>query len=255
MYTMDPFLIGSVFLAGLVMFLAPCTLPLLPAYLGFISGVSEEQLRDEGMRALVRRRVVKNSILFVLGFSCIFILFGILAGVVGGYVGPLRTVLTKVGGVLISVFGLLTLGVIRPNALVKEYRVHMPSWLRVGTPSASFALGASFAFGWTPCIGPILATVLLFASSTDTLAQGALLLCVFSIGFSIPFVALAYMISQATRFVERISPYIRTVSMVGGMFMVFLGVFLVVGDLSYLTSWIFRVLGALDYESHLLRFL
>lgn len=252
---MDPFLIGSVFVAGLVMFLAPCTLPLLPAYLGFISGVSEEQLRDDGMRAVVRRRVVKNSILFVLGFSFIFILFGILAGVLGGYVGPLRAVLTKVGGVLIIVFGLLTLGVIQPTTLTKEYRVRMPSWLRVGTPSASFALGAAFAFGWTPCIGPILATVLLFASSTETLVQGAILLCVFSVGFSIPFVVLAYMISHAARFVEQITPYVRSISILGGVFLVCLGIFLLVGDLSYLTSWIFRVLGALDYESHLLRFL
>jgi cytochrome c-type biogenesis protein len=187
--------------------------------------------------------------------SLIFTVFGLLAGIVGSYVGPLRFVLTKVGGVLIIIFGLLTLGLVQPATLLKERRVRVPAWLHIGTPTSSFLLGSAFAFGWTPCIGPILATVLLFASSTETAFSGAFLLLVFSFGFSIPFVVLAYAVSHATTFVTRIEPYLRTLSLVGGVFLVLLGIFLVLGDLSYLTSWVFRIFGHLDYETSLMRFL
>lgn len=252
---MDPLLILSAFIAGIVMFLAPCTLPLLPAYLGFISGVSYEELTDSLTRKNARRLIVKNSLMFVLGFAIVFTVFGLLAGIAGSYVGHLRYALTKVGGVLIVVFGLLTLGLIKPAALLKDRRVRIPAWLHIGTPSSSLLLGGAFAFGWTPCIGPILATILLFASSTETAFSGAILLMVFSVGFSIPFVLLAYAISHATAFVRHVEPYLRALSLVGGVFLVFLGVFLMVGDLAFLTSWMFRILSHIEYESYLMRFL
>jgi cytochrome c-type biogenesis protein len=252
---MDPLLILSAFVAGVVMFLAPCTLPLLPAYLGFISGVSYEELADHTSSTKFRRRIVRNSLMFVLGFSLVFILFGLLAGIAGSYVGPLRTVLTKIGGGIIVVFGLLTLGLISPAVLLRERRIRVPSWIQVGTSGSSLLLGGAFAFGWTPCIGPILATILLFASSTETALSGALLLFVFAIGFSIPFVVLAYAISHATTFIRRVEPYLRAISYIGGVFLVLLGIFLMVGELSWLTSWIFRLTGNLEYETYLLRFL
>jgi cytochrome c-type biogenesis protein len=252
---MDPLLIFSVFIAGIVMFLAPCTLPLLPAYLGFISGVSYEELSDPDARKHAQRLIVRNSVMFVLGFSLVFIMFGLLAGIAGSYVGPLRAVLTKVAGILIIIFGLLTLGLLSPAALLKERRMRIPSWLTIGTPTSSLLLGSAFAFGWTPCIGPILATVLLFASATETALSGAILLLVFSIGFSIPFVLLAYAISHATTFVTRMEPYLRALSLIGGVFLVLLGIFLLFGNLAYLTSWVFRLFAHMDYERFLMRFL
>lgn len=248
-------LLISAFVAGVVMFLAPCTLPLIPAYLGFISGVSYSELNNPRMVALVRKKVVKNSIFFVLGFSGIFILFGLLAGFISLYVGPLRGALSKVAGELIILFGLLLIGAVRPSFLMRERRITPPRFLTLGSPWSSFLLGAAFAFGWTPCIGPILGTVLLFASTTETVGAGALLLVVFSCGFSLPFIALAYFISCAGTFTARIAPYLQGVSIIGGVFLILLGVFMLVGDVAYFTTWLFRILAWLDYEQYLMRFL
>jgi cytochrome c-type biogenesis protein len=252
---MEPFLLISAFIAGIVMFLAPCTLPLLPAYLGFMSGVSHEELANPETKKRAKRLIVLNSAMFVLGFSLVFMLFGILAGLAGAYIGPLRHILTKVGGALLVVFGLLMVGVYTPSILTKERHVRMPKMLHVGTPLNSLLMGSAFAFGWTPCIGPILATVLLIASTTETVFSGALLLGVFCLGFGIPFVALAFLIAEASRFIRRIERYLRMISILGGVCLVFLGVFMMFGNIAFLTSWVFRIVAHLDYEAYLMRFL
>ncbi|MBP9760503.1 MAG: sulfite exporter TauE/SafE family protein [Candidatus Pacebacteria bacterium] len=253
MEPLTPLFLLSVFLAGILMFLAPCTLPLLPAYLGFISGVTQAELA-EGVSARARRLILLNALTFVLGFSMVFIFFGLLAGVAGTVLAPLRSVLSLLGGALIIVFGLFMLGILKLSFFTREHRVVIPKALTIGTPLSAFLLGGAFAFGWTPCIGPILGTVLFFASSTDTMFTGALLLSIFSLGFAVPFLILALLISQATHFVRKATPFLRMVSMVGGAVLVVLGLNLMLGD-TILTGWFFHIMQYLDFQGFLQRYL
>lgn len=246
-------LILSTFLAGVLMFLAPCTLPLLPAYLGFLSGVTQVHVRD-GVTPSDRVRILQNALMFVLGFTAVFTLFGMLAGVAGALLAPLRHVLVPLGGTVIIVFGLFMIGALKLDVLMKERRLRLPAIFTLGTPLSALLLGAAFAFGWTPCVGPILGTVLFYASSADTLLAGALLLTVFSLGFAVPFLLLALLISQSTRIVEIALPALRIVSILGGIILILLGLNLVLGD-TMLTQWFFRLFDGLDFEDVLLRYL
>ena len=173
----------SAFVAGLLMFLAPCTLPLVPAFIAFISGTTEKKLK---VNSIVRIHIIKNAFAFVIGFSLVFIVFGMLAGFFGTVVGPLRIVLTQVGGVFIIFFGLMMLHIIKITPLMNDYKLTLPKWVHPGTPHSAFLIGATFAFGWTPCVGPVLASVLLLATTTATATSGAFLLFIFSLGLSIP---------------------------------------------------------------------
>jgi len=245
--------IGSVFLAGVLMFLAPCTLPLLPAYLGYMSGVTRAEM--EGQRPAVRRRhVVKHALFFVVGFSVVFILFGSLVGFAGTVLAPMRAILEVVGGVLILVFGLFMLGVLNLPFLVRERRVKVPAFFTLGTPLSSLALGAAFAVGWTPCIGPIYGTVLFYVSGTETVFAGAFLLFVFSLGFSIPFLLVAAGLGTATKVIDRAGPVLRFVSLLGGAVLVLLGLSLILGDTA-LTEWFFRLFDSPALEEALLPYL
>jgi cytochrome c-type biogenesis protein len=247
--------IYSAFIAGLVSFLAPCTLPLLPAYLGFISGVTNEELEDRTKRKKAKRKILTNSLLFVLGFAIVLVSLGLLAGQAGEIVGPLRHYLTKIGGVIVILFGLMMVGVFQIQALARDRRIRMPTFLSVGRPSSSVLLGAIFALGWTPCIGPILATILFLASSTETALAGGVLLAVFAAGLGVPFILFALLITEVSWFVDRATPYLRVISQIGGVFLILLGLALVWGELSFLTSWIYGTLDWLNYEDLLLQYL
>lgn len=253
MIDITPVFLFSVFFAGIVMFLAPCTLPLLPAYLGFISGVTHKEVA-EGVSPMARRKVFKNALMFVCGFTAVFVFFGILAGVAGTVLGPVREWLTLVGGVLIILFGLFMIGILKLSFFSRTHRVTLPPALTVGTPVSSFLLGSAFAFGWTPCIGPLLGTVLFAAGSLETLLSGALLLLVFSLGFAVPFLLLAFLIGQATRVIEKLAPFLRIVSILGGVVLVLLGLALIFGN-SPLTDWFFRLFDYFDFEEALLPYL
>lgn len=222
-------LVISAFIAGLLMFLAPCTLPLLPAYLGFVSGASLEDLKDPEKAKSVKRKIFLNGVFFVLGFSLIFIFFGTLAGFLGQGLAPFRIWIARLGGVLVILFGLFMLGVFKLPALQVDKRMKLPSFLKIGRPSSSFVIGSAFAFGWTPCVGPILASILLLASTSSTALQGAFLLGVFSLGLAIPFLLVAALISSATGFIAKSSKYLTVVSIIGGIFLIIIG-FLLLTD-------------------------
>jgi cytochrome c-type biogenesis protein len=237
------------FVAGVLMFLAPCTLPLLPAYLGFISGASAGDFADPKLKNKIRLRVLWNGFLYGLGFAVVFIALGLLVGVVGGALVPWRKVLIRLGGAFVIFFGL---SMIVPSApffrgLQRERRVRFMS-LRPGGALASFLFGASFALGWTPCVGPILGGVLTFAATTANPFQGAYYLAVFSIGMGLPFMIIAFFFGSAAQYIARFEKYLRWVSLAGGVLLVFLGILMLSDNLARWTIFMYQIFGQFSYE-------
>lgn len=206
----------SAFVAGLLTFLAPCTLPLVPGYLGFISGVNQDELKNPKTAKRARRKIFINGVFFIIGFSAVFILFGTLAGLLGQSLVPYRIWLTRISGIFVIFFGLFMLGVFKLQIFQREKRMKIPSWLTVGKPSSSLVIGSAFAFGWTPCVGPILGSILLLAGTSGTALQGTILLTVFSLGLAIPFLLIALAFSRATEYIEKLSKYLSAISVFGG---------------------------------------
>lgn len=199
-------LIIPTFIAGTITFLAPCTLPLVPGYLGFISGVSLKDLQDPGKARRVRFKIFLNGLLYVIGFSTVFIILGSLFGLGGQALTKYRVVLAEVGGVLVILFGIFMLGIFNKLTIFKylsaERQFNPVRRLTPGNPFSSLIFGATFAFGWTPCVGPILGSVLLLASASATVLEGAFLLLVFSLGLAVPFLLIALGVGSATRFIQ-----------------------------------------------------
>ncbi len=238
----------SSFIAGLLMFLAPCTLPLVPAYLGFISGVSSKELSNPETAQAARRKIFRNGIFFILGFTAVFIFYGTFAGYLGSQFAGFQLWSRRIGGVLVVLFGLFMLGVFKVEFLNIERRLKMPSFLTVGKSSSSFLIGSSFAVGWTPCVGPILAGILTLAAISSTAFQGAFLLAVFSSGLAIPFLLIALGFSKATKYIERINQYVTFVSLIGGIFLIALGVLLLTDNFGLLIQYGFQFFEFLDYD-------
>jgi cytochrome c-type biogenesis protein len=238
MTPLDPLaLLPAAFLAGLLMFLAPCTLPIVPGYLAFIASPAGASAKAG------RWRVLLNALAFVIGFSVVFILLGTFAAAIGSFLGPWRDALSRAAGALIIIFGLTMLGVVRIPALSGEKRMAIPHFLTIGKAHSSALIGALFALGWSPCIGPILGSILLFASTSATAPQGALLLAVFSLGLGLPFIATALLLEQAGTLISRYSGFVNALSIAGGVILIALGVLMLLGDMSVLVTWGF---GAFD---------
>lgn len=239
------------FVAGLLMFFAPCTLPLIPAYLGFVSGVSLRDLSDDKKRREARGRIFLNGILFVAGFTLVFILLGGAFGLFGSFFARHRMILSRVGGILIVLFGLYFLNAFDLpmfRFLKRDYRFSVTGSLVPGQPVSSLLFGMTFAFGWTPCIGPVLGTVLLLASTSATATTGAMLLFVFSLGFSLPFLGLALGIGHATRWLKPFEKILPAFSIVAGLFLILIGVLLFTNRFEIWTSYIYGVFDFLDYD-------
>ncbi len=239
-------LVIPVFVAGIVTFFAPCTLPLLPAYLTFMGGVSLEAVSH----AHARRKIIVNGIFFIVGFSAVFIVFGASVGFIGHTLTSYRVWLERISGVIVILFGLMMIGVIN-LPLVGERSIHIPRFFKNGTGLNSFSLGASFAFGWTPCIGPIVGSVLLLASNVATVWQGILLLAVFSLGFAVPFLFLALGISHFLIFITKIQPYLNWAAMIGGGVFIGLGILLITNKIELLNSFEYQFFYFLPFERFL----
>src|SRR3989338_8390160 len=211
------------FIAGVLTFLAPCTLPLLPGYISFISGVSAADVQNPERLARLRGKIFLNGIAFVVGFSVIFILLGLLAGLGGSFLIQYRLWLARIGGIFVILFGLFMLGALKISWLQREYRVKSFTLFKSGNPFNAAVLGATFALGWTPCIGPILGSVLFLASTTATIGQGAWLLFIFSLGLALPFLAVAAATGAAMHIISRYRRVFNAVNIIGGLFLVLLG--------------------------------
>ncbi|PIT93262.1 MAG: cytochrome C biogenesis protein [Candidatus Harrisonbacteria bacterium CG10_big_fil_rev_8_21_14_0_10_38_8] len=241
------FVIAS-FFAGLLTFLAPCTLPLVPAYLGFISDVDQKELKDPATAKSARRKIFLNGLAFIAGFSFIFIAFGILAGFAGTALAPYRIWLTRIGGLLVILFGLFMLDFFKLSFFQSDKHIPIPKWLTLGKPSSSFFVGGTFALGWTPCVGPILGSILLLAGTTGTALQGGVMLTVFSIGLAIPFLVIAFAFSKATTYIDKISKYLKWISIIGGVFLIILGFLLVTDNFGLTIQYGYELFDFVNYE-------
>jgi len=246
---MDFSLVIPVFVAGILTFLAPCTLPLVPGYLGFISGVSMDDLKRGVVGKKEKRKVLINGLLYVLGFSIVFILLGTIFGVGGLALAKYRLIISRVGGVVIILFGLFMLhipGIKLFSLFNADKRFH--TRLQPGRPLSSLLFGATFAFGCSPCVGPILGTVLILSSSTATIFQGAFLLGVFSIGLGIPFLLIALGISRALVYTKKISRFLPIISTIGGIFLIFIGVLLLTDSLIVWNAFFYGLFDWIQYD-------
>jgi len=240
--------IAASFFAGLLTFLAPCTLPLVPAYLGFISGVDQDALKNPVTARAARRKIFLNGLAFIVGFSLIFIVFGVLAGFAGTALAPYRIWLARVGGVLVILFGLFMLGFFKLPFFQTDKRIPIPKWLTLGKPSSSLFIGGTFALGWTPCVGPILGSILLLAGTSGTAFTGGIMLTVFSIGLAIPFLLIALAFSKAAAYIDRISKYLKAVSVVGGIFLILLGLLLATDNFGLTIQYGYELFDFINYD-------
>jgi cytochrome c-type biogenesis protein len=235
--------IAAALTAGTLSFLSPCVLPLVPPYLVYLAGTSLERLADAEPAAAVKRDTIVASVLFVAGFSTVFVALGAGASVIGAVLRAYSDVLATIAGIAIIVMGLHFLGLTRIGLLLREKRAEMAR--PVGLWGA-YAMGLAFAFGWTPCIGPILAAILAVAASEATIAQGAGLLAVYSLGLGIPFVIAALAIEPFAAFLARFRAHLAAVERVMGGLLVLTGIAFLTGFVSQASYWLlemFPVLG------------
>lgn len=249
---MTPDLFIPAFISGLLMFFAPCTLPLVPGFLAFISGVPLQVIHGSHTPArAIRWKIFQNALWYVIGFSTVFITLGVVFGLGGAALIEYRIWLMRAGGLFVILFGLYLLGFSKLKFLrflSSEHRLHPSRFLKPGHASSSFIFGATFAFGWSPCVGPVLGSILFLAWSSGTVLQGAFLLTIFSIGLAIPFLFLALTIATATQRLKRIYKYLPMISWVGGVFLVLLGVLLVFDQVGIWTAAAYRWLNILHYD-------
>lgn len=212
----------SAFLAGGLSFVSPCVLPLIPGYISFISGVSLEELTDREKASKHLWRVFVNTLFFVVGFSLVFIALGASASFIGQWLFQNLALFNKVAGVLIFLFGLHVAGVFRIKALNYEKRFHAGQ--RKFGVFGSIVIGVAFAFGWTPCIGPILGSILTMAANQDTISHGIILLTFYSAGLGIPFILTAVLFNFLIGFFGFIKRHFRAVEMISGGLLMLIGV-------------------------------
>ncbi|MFB3813950.1 MAG: cytochrome c biogenesis CcdA family protein [Terriglobales bacterium] len=224
----------AAFVAGVLSFLSPCVLPLVPGYVSLISGSSIEALESQQQRLL--RRVMLSSLMFIIGFSIVFISLGAVATTIGQVTRDYYPLLTRIAGVVIIIFGLHLTGIWKIKALYADKRMHQ---VKGGSsPWGAFLVGFAFAFGWTPCIGPILATILAFAATEDTVLKGTLLLAVYSAGLAVPFLLTSLGIDRFLSFYGRFRRHLHTVEVISGVLLIAIGVLVLTRHFTVLSGYL-----------------
>ena len=224
----------AAFAAGLISFLSPCVLPLVPGYVSLISGVGVEELKSQ--EGQLFRKVMLNSVAFVAGFSLVFIALGAAATEVGQMLRLYQSVIARVAGVVIILFGLHLTGIFQIKALLADTRMH---GLKGGSTAwGAFVIGFAFAFGWTPCVGPILAVVLGMAATQDTVWSGIFLLTIYSAGLAIPFLLTSIGIGRFLKFYNRFKFHMHALEVASGGLLIALGVLLVLGRFTLISGWL-----------------
>ena len=227
---------GAALLAGLLSFVSPCVLPIVPPYLAYLAGISFQELSGENVSATMRRRIVLASLFFVLGFTTVFVALGATASFIGQTIAQYFGVLSVIAGVLIIIMGLHFLGVFRISMLYREARVNVAS--KPAGFLGSYIMGLAFAFGWTPCVGPVLATILFVAGTEDTALRGAGLLAVYSLGIGLPFMLAAFFASRFLNWANRFKQHMRKIEIAMGGLLVVTGILFVTGSMSRIAQWL-----------------
>ena len=237
----------AAFGAGLLSFISPCVLPLIPGYLSYISGLSLDEMRGtpgaRGAAAVavtapphVRRRVLLSSIAFIIGFSLVFISLGASATEIGRFIGTEKRLVARIAGFIVIVFGLHTMGLLRIEWLYQEKRVQTTR--KPTGPIGAMLVGIAFAFGWTPCIGPILAGILAIAATRSGVGEGVRLLTAYSLGLAVPFFATALAINRFFGALTRIRKHYHAIEMVSGALLVVIGVLISTNQLTIIAGWL-----------------
>lgn len=224
--------------AGIISFLSPCILPLIPSYIAFITGVSLEELSSEESAERVRKRVVLNTLVFILGFSLLFVAMGASITFFGKFLANNIHWFEKIGGVVVIVFGLHFIGILKLGFLNREKRLHLQK-KPLGYLGTMF-VGMAFGAGWTPCVGPILGTILAMAATTQNLGKGVALLIAYSVGLGLPFFISGVLIHRFFEYFKAIRKYFKVITVVGGMLLIIIGVMLITGYFSSLSSFLSR---------------
>jgi len=231
---MDGASVPFAFAAGVISFLSPCVLPLVPGYLSIISGFSLDQLKADS-EARLKRSVVKNSIMFIIGFSITFITMGASASWLGQLLSTQKPLFSRIAGIVLIIFGLHLLGVFRINLLYRDKRFHSVSTPR--SALGALVLGLAFAFGWSPCIGPILATILTIAGTRETVMQGVFLLAIYSLGLGVPFLLTSLGLNRFLAFYSRFKRHFHAVELASGALVATIGVLIFTNNLTRFNSY------------------
>ena len=223
----------AAFLAGLISFLSPCVLPLVPGYVSLISGAGVEELKTTDSQLL--RKVMLNSAAFIIGFSIVFILLGAISTEVGQMLRFYKSALARISGIVIIIFGLHLTGIFKIKWLYTDARLH--SVKGGSTPWGAFVIGFAFAFGWTPCVGPILAVILGFAAVQNSVGKGILLLAIYSLGLAVPFLLTSLGIERFLKFYSRFRSHMHALEVASGGLLIVLGGLLVAGRFTLISRY------------------
>lgn len=222
------------FVAGFLSFVSPCVLPLIPGYIAFVAGLSVPDITDSTWRDKEMAQAMFNSLMFVMGFSAVFVAMGASATWLGGILVQKLPLLVSIAGIIIIIFGLQQIGLFKFGFMLYAKQVNLPTE-RLG-PFKAPLLGAAFAFGWTPCVGPILGGILTYAATMDTVGKGVLLLGAYSAGLGIPFLLTTLAMKGFFRLFSKIKKYMNLVQKISGAILLLLGILMVTGKLTLITS-------------------
>ena len=230
-------------MAGIISFLSPCVLPIVPPYLAYMSGVS---LNDMSSEAAARRRAIVAALFFVMGLSTVFLILGFTASAFGAFFLQNQILFSQISGVVVIIFGIHFLGIYRIGFLDREARLDAGD--KGGSSFGAYVLGLAFAFGWTPCIGPQLGAILSLAASEASVARGTLLLGVYALGLGIPFLLAAMFMTRAVGVMNKLKRHMKTIERVMGVLLLAVGIAMLTGAFSAMSFWLletFPALGAL----------
>jgi len=222
------------FLAGILSFLSPCVLPLVPSYVSFITGISFEDLTTSADRKRIRNLTIVNSLIFISGFSSVFIALGASSSAVGQILFRYQDWIRIIGGILIIIFGLFIAGFLKLDFLMRDRKIHLGS--RPAGHIGTFIIGMTFAAGWTPCIGPILGSILLYASTKGSTIYGIELLTVYSLGLAVPFFVSSLAINNFLAYSKKFQRYMRLIMIISGLLLIVFGIMLLTNRLRELTG-------------------